>query len=397
MSTIVTGLMIVAAGLAADGPGVSKARAEYEALVKEYEADSKGWEGRYSTAAGKEVDTVARYRDWPAWGFLPRFVALAEAHPDDPSAVDALLWVVGLRDKVGTQDREIYPHFERAVALLRDHLQDPRIDRETYRLIGRGPTPGSEEFLRAALEKGRDRDSRGCACLALADCLAVRREIALDPWFDRAKTPFERDLAGRLDPGFVVHIRGADTAALSDEATRLYMRADREFGDVVSRRRGIFPETVGGRAKARLRELLTLSIGRVAPDIEGPDSSGERLSLRDHRGEVVVVAVSLAGNAEVHRRLRDLLAKHKGEPFAVLGVSVGLNKADLDAAIKAGDITWRTWWDGPAGPIVSAWRGSDVPPIFVLDADGIIRARGSRGDDLDEVVDRLLAERKGKP
>src|SRR5262249_14416819 len=151
----------------------SKVRAQYEALIKDYEAKLSAWEGRYNApAAGqKEVDWVARYRDWPGWEFAPRVLAVAEAGPKDPAPVDALLWVVGLRDRVGTHDREIRPHYERALVLLRDHLQDPRIDRETYRLIGQGLSTGSEEFLRIAAEKGRDRDARGRARLALAECL----------------------------------------------------------------------------------------------------------------------------------------------------------------------------------------------------------------------------------
>ncbi len=396
MTHVGMGLVIVAAGLAADGPGGSKVRPEYEALVKAYEKDLKAWQAKYLPVGG-DVDNVARLRDWPAWGYIPRVLALAEAHPDDPAAVDALLWVVRLRDRVGVQDREIYPHYERAVALLRGHLADPRIDRDVFVILGLAPTPGTEDFLRLVLERGRDLDARGCACLALADCLANRREIALENWFDRPKDAFQRAVAERLDPGFLLHIRTADVAALSGEAAALYGRADREFGDVVARRRGILPEFVGVRAKARLRELLTLTVGRVAPEIEGADASGRRLSLREHRGKVVVVAVSHAGSAELHKQLRDLLAKHEGEPFAVLGVSVDLRKADLDASIRAGDVTWPSWWDGLNGPIVSAWRGSDAPPLFVLDAQGVIRAREHRGEDLGEPVNRLLAELKGKP
>ena len=150
-------VLFVAPGLGADGPGDSKVRPQYEALLKAYEADVTVWGAKYPPA-GKDLDLVARYRDWPGWGYAPRVLALAEADPGDPASVDALIWVLKLRDRVGAHDREIYPHYERAVALLRDHLKDPRVDAVVYRLMSRGFTPASEEFLRSALEDGPDRD-----------------------------------------------------------------------------------------------------------------------------------------------------------------------------------------------------------------------------------------------
>ena len=75
----------------------------------------------------------------------------------------------------------------------------------------------------------------------------------------------------------------------------------------------------------------------------------------------MVVAVTHAGSADLHRHLRELLARHKGEPFAVLGVSVDPRKADLDASIKAGDVTWPSWWDGLDGPDYLRLEGQRGP------------------------------------
>lgn len=392
MSSTWIGLVVVALGLAVDGPGDSKVRPQYETLLKAYEADVRAWEAKYPPA-GKDVDLVARYRDWPGWAYAPRVLAFAEANPDDPSAVDALLWVAGLRDAVGTDDRGVRPYYERAVGRLGGHLKDPRIDFKTYRVISRGLSTGSEEFLRRAATEGRDRDARGCALVGLADCLRVRAETVRDPWYERAATPFLRYTAGRFDADFLAYFRGADPAALADEATRLYREAIRDYGDVIATPAG---DTVAMLAKAALLEMAALSVGRVFPEVEGPDASGERLSLREHRGKVVIVAMSHAGS-EVNGQLRDLLAKHKGEPFAVLGISLDPKKGALDASIKAGDVIWPTWWHGKDSPIFKGLKCRNVPPLFVLDAEGVIQSRGHSADGFVEVVDRLLAERKGKP
>ena len=81
----------------------------------------------------------------------------------------------------------------------------------------------------------------------------------------------------------------------------------------------------------------------------------------------------------------------------MFGVRADADKAAPRRARVAGEIAWRCWSDGIDGPIFSAWNIQSTPTIYVLDADGIIRIYDLRADALDEAVDKLLAERKGKP
>jgi hypothetical protein len=56
-------------------------------------------------------------------------------------------------------------------------------------------------------------------------------------------------------------------------------------------------------------------------------------------------------------------------------------------------ITWRSWFDGRLkGPIFKQYRISGLPAIIVIDARGVIRYKGIEGKQLDEAVDRLVAE-----
>jgi hypothetical protein len=177
-------------------------------------------------------------------------------------------------------------------------------------------------------------------------------------------------------------------------APRLYREAERDFGDVAAGRRD---ETVGERARGGLTELLALSIGRIAPGIEGPGVDGQPLALRDYRGKVVVLAFTTTGADAVNKPLRALVERHKDEPFAVLGVYRDLNKAAVVRAMAVREATWKGWWDGPQGPIFKAWNVKVIPSIVVLDARGVIRFRHLLGEALDEAVDRLLAEMKAQP
>jgi hypothetical protein len=58
-------------------------------------------------------------------------------------------------------------------------------------------------------------------------------------------------------------------------------------------------------------------------------------------------------------------------------------------------ITWRSFWNGPegtAGPISKKWNVSGWPTIYVLDKDGVIRFKDTRGNAMDEAVTMLLGE-----
>ena len=50
-----------------------------------------------------------------------------------------------------------------------------------------------------------------------------------------------------------------------------------------------FPETVAEKAKVELFEIRHLSVGKIAPEIEGQDQNGRPLKLSDYRGKVVLL------------------------------------------------------------------------------------------------------------
>ena len=69
------------------------------------------------------------------------------------------------------------------------------------------------------------------------------------------------------------------------EAEKLLEEVIRDYGDL--------PENPGPTlrkaADAQLFELRHLSIGRVAPDIEGEDLDSKKFKLSDYRGKVVLL------------------------------------------------------------------------------------------------------------
>ena len=55
---------------------------------------------------------------------------------------------------------------------------------------------------------------------------------------------------------------------------------------------------------------------------------------------------------------------------------------------------WTHWWNGPEGGILEDWNITSFPTIYVLDARGVIRFKGVRGERMTEAVEKLLAELK---
>jgi hypothetical protein len=92
---------------------------------------------------------------------------------------------------------------------------------------------------------------------------------------------------------------------------------------------------------------------------------------------------------------RSLVSRLVDKPFALVGVNSD-PADDYREAIEREEITWPSFWDGGStdGPISTKWGVFGWPTIFVLDHEGIIRAKHKREEALDEVVDQLLEEMK---
>lgn len=93
---------------------------------------------------------------------------------------------------------------------------------------------------------------------------------------------------------------------------------------------------------------------------------------------------------------RSLVRRLADEPFALVGVNSD-PADDYREAIVRDTITWPSFWDGGStdGPISTKWAVYGWPDIYVLDHEGIIRAKDVREEDMDEIIDQLLEEMKG--
>jgi hypothetical protein len=91
---------------------------------------------------------------------------------------------------------------------------------------------------------------------------------------------------------------------------------------------------------------------------------------------------------------RSLVKRLQDKPFIIIGVNSDEDREKLKEVMKKEEITWRSFWDGggTTGPIQMKWGVTGWPTIYVLDHQGIIRAKGPQDAVLDRMVDKLVKQ-----
>ncbi len=91
---------------------------------------------------------------------------------------------------------------------------------------------------------------------------------------------------------------------------------------------------------------------------------------------------------------RELMARHAGKPFTMLGINSDENRSVLKKNGEQEKVNWPNVYDGPKGKgeISSRWNVFSWPTIYVIDHAGVIRYKDLRGAALDAAVEELLAK-----
>ena len=151
-----------------------------------------------------------------------------------------------------------------------------------------------------------------------------------------------------------------------------------------------------------LRDSLDyLPIGLKAKEIKGVDIEGKTFKLSDYEGKAILLdffADWCPHCRKMYPNERDMVVKMKDRPFAILGVHCE-NQSILTELVKNKTVTWRSWADGEAGPITTAWNVDSFPTLYLLDHQGIVRWQSNGAPDeqeLAEMIEELVAEAETK-
>ena len=302
--------------------------------------------------------------------YRKRLIQLAEDHPGSPTACQAICQAAFLL----VRDDELPVRLDRSsdddlLKILAIANQSHVADQAGYELslaLMHLASHDVVEYQKRVLDQTPLEAAKGVTCYSLTTNLA-----AID------------GVAATLDPPSRAHHRAEQRA--------LIRRALEEFGQVPVR---------GGKLEAlaepMLKRIEHLSVGSMAQNIAGTDLEGVPMSLDDFRGRVVLLefwADWCPYCRDSYSQSRQLLDNFGEKGLVVLGV----NADQIERARQVqqqGLVSWRSWSDGPEGPICRDWQIGALPTTYLIDRDGVIRFVDVRGPELEQAVRLLLADQR---
>lgn len=92
--------------------------------------------------------------------------------------------------------------------------------------------------------------------------------------------------------------------------------------------------------------------------------------------------------------LKELVERHKDDPFALIGINVGDSPKAYRDGIKKYEVSWLSAFEGQDSAIAKMYSIVGFPTYLVLDVDGKIVHRGHGPKEIDKVIADLLAKAK---
>lgn len=158
--------------------------------------------------------------------------------------------------------------------------------------------------------------------------------------------------------------------------------------------------------------LVLMLLGATSADVQGPDRaalqaavdglsavdmSGQRVSMRDLRGRVVLIEFWATWCPPCLADIPWIKAARRthGDRIEVIGISIDvIDRASLVSWLRRQNVDWRQVYDGRgwSSPIITPFDVRAIPFNVLVGADGQVIGTDIRGETLLRTLDVLLRD-----
>jgi peroxiredoxin len=137
-------------------------------------------------------------------------------------------------------------------------------------------------------------------------------------------------------------------------------------------------------------------IGQPAPRIAANDMEGKSVDIADYADKVVLVdfwATNCAPCLAEFPNLKQLYKTYHEKGFEIVGVSFDDGPDTVQAFVPRAKLPWRMVMnESPEGTVSQRYKTRTIPALFLIDRKGNVAQVDVRGNDLRNVVEKLLAQ-----